>query len=485
MSNPALPKAGPLRQALVTVGESVDAPGSPPAPPSNADEWFVLTMMFRQWKVIVGAAILTAVVAFLVTMWIPETYEASATMIVTSADATAAAQVAAITNARTLLESRTAAAAVVSRLHLDASPYRLSAATFVERLTVGQIRDTNYLRVSLRLPSADLAANALNAYLEDSIELNRKLSIENATTVAQGLMKTQLDQARAAVNERTQQLQAARVASKVDILRKDVDHLAELRAFTRELDGAIRAEEGRIATAERELASRPRLLTTPRSASDGSLLDYTRRLTDEGAARRVPSTPAVTSPRPAAPGQAPLQPGNTSAKPSSAQEPSAPPRTITEGSFASNSLDPPLPLNLQNPYVDPVYEILEYQVAMGRTRLAGLQSQRAELAKTTTDPASELYAGEARVRRLELDYEIAMQVYKDLALRFEQAREYAVSHAAIIQVVDTATPPLSPIAPNRPLVVASAAVIGLMIGFLLALIRQLQLGQPHAPRVRG
>ena len=128
---------------------------------------------------------------------------------------------------------------------------------------------------------------------------------------------------------------------------------------------------------------------------------------------------------------------------------------------------------MESAFVDPVHEILEYQVAMGRTRLAALQAQRAELVRREADPVSELYAGEARVARLELDQELATQVYKDLALRYEQAREYAVSHAAIIQVADPATPPTFPVAPNRPLAVAGAAAIGLMVGFLIVVVRQL------------
>jgi uncharacterized protein involved in exopolysaccharide biosynthesis len=162
MSNPALPKAGRLRQALVSVTEPVEQGDIP----SAVDGLPALTLIFRHWVIILGCAVIAAIAAFVWTAWIPPTYEASATLIVTSADASAGAQVTAITNTRTLLESRTLAAPVIARFKLDAPPYALSPAEFAtNRLSVAQIRDTSYLRITLRMPSAALAADALHAFL--------------------------------------------------------------------------------------------------------------------------------------------------------------------------------------------------------------------------------------------------------------------------------------------------------------------------------
>jgi uncharacterized protein involved in exopolysaccharide biosynthesis len=474
MSNSALPKAGRLRQALVSVTDPVVQPDAA----SDVDGLFALRVVVRHWGIVLSCAVLAGIGAFVWTGWISPTYEASATLIVTSADASVGAQVTAITNTRTLLESRTVATPVIARFKLDAPPYALTPAEFVgNRLTVAQIRDTSYLRVTLRMPSAALAADALNAFLQESIELNRKLSIENATSVAQGLMKTQLDQARSTVDGRTKQVEAARTAARLEIVRKDVDHLTELRGFIRELDGAIQAERARVATAEGQLASRPRTLSVPRvSPAEGPLLEYTRRMTDEGAPQRIPQ--GTLAPAPVASAELP----DRSESPRTTPPPQ--PRTLTEGSITAGAaaVGAPLRLQMETAYVDPVHEVLEYQVVMGRTRLAALQAQRADLVRRDADPVSDLYAGEARVGRLELDHQLATQVYRDLALRYEQAREYAVSHAAIIQVADPATPPTHPVAPNRPLAVAGAVAIGLMVGFLIVMIRLLHLFQHGAPR---
>ena len=157
MSNPALPKAGHLRQALVDVTEAVDQRD----PPSGVDGLSALTVLFRHWAIVLACALIAGVGAFVWTGWTPPVYEASATLIVTSADASAAAQVTAITNTRTLLESRTLATPVIARFKLDAPPYALTPAELVSnRLTVAQIRDTSYLRVTIRMPSAALAADA-------------------------------------------------------------------------------------------------------------------------------------------------------------------------------------------------------------------------------------------------------------------------------------------------------------------------------------
>ena len=471
----------------------------------SVDNSLAGTLLVRNWALLLGCCIVAGLVGLTWTIWVDPTYEASATVVVASADAAAGAQVAAITNTRTLLENRTIAAAVINRFKLDAPPYRLTAADFVAaRLSVTQIRDTSYLRIALRMPSAQLAADALNAFLHESIELNRQLSIDNATSVAQGLMKTQLDQARSNVDGRSRQVEEARTAARLDMVKRDVEHASELRAFIRELDGAIQAERARVATAERELASRPRTLTTRRlSSAEGPLLEYTRRLTDEGAPTRVPEVNSLSSfsENRRSAGEQP-EPVDTTRKPPSSQVPttdaknkttsrsdtpkdrSAPdsvedvtrpaPRPLTEGSIGATrtELGPPMPLQMENAFVDPIHEILEYQATMGRTRLAALEAQRTELIKRQGDPVSELYEGQARVSRVELDHELAKEVYKDLALRYEQAREYAVSHAAIIQVADPATTPSHPVAPNRPLVVAAATAVGFLFGLLIVVVRQ-------------
>jgi uncharacterized protein involved in exopolysaccharide biosynthesis len=470
MRQPFAPVADPDAE-----GGSASRPG-PATAETDRSLWLVVS---STWRVLAVVALTCGAVAFAASYLIQPVYEARATLILTPADRTPAAQVAAVTNTRTLLESRTLAAQVLDASKLNQPPHLIDAETFIrECLEVAQIRDTNYLRLTLRLPSAALAADVLNALVEKGIELNRQLTIENATSVARGLMKSQLDEARGVLDKRTKELEAFRTTTQLEVLRKEVEQLTDLRSVITDLDADIQSERARVAEIEQQLARRPRVLDVPRAMTgEGPLLEHSRlsESTPDPIGR-----PAATPAEPPTPGVAQNVAQNATAL---AQHPTGPltepqnstasEKTKTNSTLrtrrtpAGSAMRPEAPpaLAFQDPFIDPVYEVLDYQLATARHKLAARQAQRAELVRKGSGPLTAMYAGEARLLRLELEQALATQVYKDLVLRYEQARENAVSHSASIQVADSAVRPRAAVAPNRALLSA----IGMSVGLLAAM----------------
>ena len=439
------PRAGPIRDALAP------APETPPVGDASIRRSVELPLWLvwaHRWPLVVTIAGVSALAGYLLSFTIPPTYEASAALILTPANNLPAVQVAAVTNARTLFESRALATAVIRELQVSDRGRLIHPESLVrDRLKVAQIRDTNYLRLTLRLGSPEEAAKTLNTLIERGIQLNRQLTVENTTSVARGLLKAQLDEARLTLDRRTKDLETLRDTARLEVVRTDVEQAAAARSVIAVLDGAIEFERARIAQGERQLSNRSRLLSHPRPPSTGNdLLESARRESEPDRPLPLPRTPSVSE---------------------------APP--------------PDMPSRPGDPLSDPVYEVLDYQIATGRNRLAALQAQRAELLKRGVGPLDQLYAAETKLERQKLEHQLASDLYKGVVLRYEQARESAMSQSANIQVADPATPPDGPAGPNRRLSAAVAGGFGLVLGLAFVLLSAIRNGfepvgarQPHS-----
>jgi G-rich domain on putative tyrosine kinase len=474
------PRAAPIRDALAPAPE---APLADDVSLRRSVELPLWLVWARRWPLVVGIAVVAGLGGYLLSFMIPESYEASATLILTPANTQPASQVAAVTNARTLFENRALATTVIRELQISHGGRLLHPETLVrDRLKVAQIRDTNYLRLTLRLGSPEEAAKSLNTLIERGIQLNRQLTVENTTSVARGLLKAQLDEARVNLDRRTKDLETFRDAARLEVVRSDVEQAAALRSIIAELDGAIEFERARIAEGERQLSSRSRLLSTPRSSARNALLDSARR---EGEPDRPLPAPAV-QPLPATQTEKPkpevtktegTKPeGTKTQRTTSENGTDNPPPVQRKPRLPQESPPPDLPSTPGDPLTDPVYEVLDYQVTTGRNRLAALQAQRVELTKRGAGPLDQLYAGEAKLERLKLEHELASDLYKGVVLRYEQARESAMSQSASIQVADPATPPDGPAGPNRTLSAAVAGGFGLVLGLSFVLFSAIRNG---------
>jgi len=121
---------------------------------------------------------------------------------------------------------------------------------------------------------------------------------------------------------------------------------------------------------------------------------------------------------------------------------------------------------------NPAYDSLSAQITRGQTRLAGLERRRSEMLASrkagarSPGPLNELHFRQVEAARLETDYDVAKQVYRDLALRYEQSR---ISVAGTVEIVDPAITPTQPVPRGRLRSVALGLIAGALFGGLAAL----------------
>src|SRR5262249_42712473 len=129
-------------------------------------------------------------------------------------------------------------------------------------------------------------------------------------------------------------------------------------------------------------------------------------------------------------------------------------------------------LDLSDPYANPVYQVLQYQIALSRTRLASLEARRQQLVGAQGLGGHELtslgslYPKEIQLQRLETEYELTKTVSTEVSLAYERARLQSAGMTARLQLIDHAIPPTRPMSRHR----VYAALVGAILAGAAALV---------------
>jgi len=435
------------------------------ARPDGADDEIDLGPYFRsiaaRWHVVLGAAVLTAVAVIVAMSMLPLIYEATATLIVVPAKLDAGEQPSA-TPFRILLENNLLATEVTKKFHLDEPPYRLTAQEFIRSAArVEDVRGLNILLVKVKLrDDGQRAADVANAVAHGMVALAQQIRDQEAALVS-GQLKAPMELARRQLNNAEAALRARRDQAQLEVRKSDLEAALDERQKLTSLTSRIADERARLAQAEQELEKHTRILGVPRvTGISGALLDAARRdaaLREEGQ-RKPPATDPPDSQQNSAkkPGE---RPGG--------QKPDAENRRERPAPGTATPEDPLAGLDLSNAALNPVFEVLEFQVATSRGRLAGLEKQRAAILGLSTGALTKgLYADEVEVERLESERALLQRVYEDIAFQFEQARASVARRSAQLQVINEAVAPERPLTRGRAL----GGGMGLVAGGLLACV---------------
>ena len=354
---------------------------------------------------------------------------------------------------RAMVENQSNVLRVMNELGLTGPPYRLTVSRMIDRhLQVDMLPDTNVIEVSARLNDPTLAARFANRLAERAVEVSKEASQQDIV-LARDTIKMQLDESRARLTQAESKLEAFRKEARVDAVRKDVSALLDERARLLPLLVEIEAEKARIQQTSEELGKLEKVRNVRRSVSPTTVLN---------------------PPQPPQPGQQVAQNQNQPGQPNQQNPQNNQLRPADRVEFKLRE-------DVMDPYVDPVYEILAQQLASSRTRLSGLEKQHAEILRATnqgkagTDKLSELYTAEAELERLQTELTLSKQVYMDVANRYEQARIQVAARSALLQMVDEAVPPETPVSPrvvrDTLLTTVVAGIIAAVILLLLAVVR--------------
>ncbi len=456
--------------------------GQQPELEDEIDFSYYRQTLLRQWKLLAAGAALGAIAGLTFAMMRPTLYEASTTVQVSQA-----ASAVNIATARALLQNNTLAAQTINETGLSSPPFNLTPQAFIAAVGIDEIPGTTLVRVKVRLSDPRKAAEASTILSRKAVELNSRIASSGSESVRQKLQQ-HLDGAAERFQEAEAKLLKYQNEAQVEVLRADTEAMLDERGDLLKLLIEIETEKGRLAAAEQEILRHERVLSVGRSvgseealrraaSSSNSLLpsDPTREnAARENAARENAARENAKSPSPTSankPGANRTR-GNT---------PSDEGPAVSNRSGSSSRMTPladPEALDLTNPFVNPVYQTLAFQIATSRTRLAGLERARREmvvvrkLGEDSFRQLSELHRRELELVELQARYELAAGVYSSLALRYEQSRSESVDRMVQLQVVDEAIPADQPLPKKH----VQSTGMGLMAGLALAAIVALAWG---------
>lgn len=406
------------RELTVSPVHGVRVTRAPEPPVDGADlAWYVRALQ-RHWIMAVVGALLGAALFFVLASSRALRYEGVTTLLVVPPSQAGAPQMNPATF-RAIVLNATLAAEVIDELKLKDTRDAITPQSFVERsLSVEEVRGTNVVRVAVQLSDPTLAAKASQRLAQKAVLLTQQITAQEGDTI-QDQLKVHVDEANGRLQQSEQALLKFQREAQVELVKEDTTAMLKERGALLRLLVDIESERARLASAEREIKRQQPLLQAPRlPASENALT----------------------------------------------------PKDTPEGEADPRRLD------LTNPFVNPVYQTLDYQVAMSRTRIASLERERDELVNvkkiggSELGRLSELYRRQIEQARLEADLDLARTVHKDLALRYAQSRTRALGSVAQLQIVDLAQPPDRPLPRKRLQNMVFGAAAGFVVAVVLILV---------------
>ncbi len=225
----------------------------------------LLEVVWHGWRVLIASAVVCAAIAAFVVSWQSTLYESSTTLLVAQSDESGTPPNTSSTpNVRALLANLEAAASIIEKFHLDQPPDSLTPGELVaNRLRVSQMRDTAYVKVTLRLASADTARKALAAFIQVATTLNRQIETDGGTLVTNELLEKRVEEAKRHLDDVGKELFDLRNTVQLERLETEADSSMKRRERLLELDAEIAAEKTRLSQGEKELAGRVRRESAP------------------------------------------------------------------------------------------------------------------------------------------------------------------------------------------------------------------------------
>jgi capsular polysaccharide biosynthesis protein len=314
---------------------------------------------------------------------------------------------------QTLAASHDVAAAAVSALGLDKAPRVVAPQALLQNhLTISGSQESGIIEFEAKMWTADLAARLANEMAHQLVGAARKLKAGQLASI-ESTLQEQVQTAHARLTDIEGRLTTANQDAGVDLLQTDVTSRLALRKELPGLAASIETEKARLGRAQEQLGTQERVRANPRAVD----------------------------------GAPPLDSGDAA------------------GGLALRS-------DSLNPFINPVYESLNQQIANSATSLAGLEKRRTELVDVLrvagdADPqVRALYAKKAAIEALQRDYEIARTAYIAVAGRHQEAALRLAGQAEDIRVLDSAA---VPIRRSSPRIVRNTAIWS-GIAFILACV---------------
>ena len=309
---------------------------------------------------------------------------------------------------RAIIESNAIAWDVIRSLGLDKPPHVLVSQTLLEdHLTIAASRETGVVTIQARMWTARLAADLANAFARRAVEVAKQHNAENTVNVKL-VLKKEFDEASKRLTAAESKFTQGNQDAALGVLTADVAARLRLRGELLDLTTSIKAEQARLRSTREELAKQDRVRANPRS------IDAPAAKADPDAARLELRSDAL------------------------------------------------------NPFINPVYESLNQEVAESTTKLAALEARRAQLVdvlhidRDNDASVRSLFAKQSEIDRLAREYGLARDAYTLVASRYNQVDLQVASRADELRILDGAEIPLRQASPRY----VRTMLLWLGVGFL-------------------
>jgi uncharacterized protein involved in exopolysaccharide biosynthesis len=461
-------------------------------------------ILLRHWLALFLGVFVGGAAGFAGASMRPVLYEGVTTILIGRSNS-----VVATATSRALLENRTIAAETLAEIGSHVSPE-----SFVtNQLAVEQVPSTNVMKVRVKLEDPVKAAQASRVLAQKAVELNRQVASEEGSAV-RGQLKALLEQAADRLKGAETEYVRYEDQAQIELLKRDTERMIAERGDLLKLRIDIETERARLAAAEQEIQKQEPVYALPRAVNAETALQWTaqrnaaaestsqvlRRVEDQSsslessASKPLPASPPA-EPRSKDPAKQELESAGREMQLRQKTDAelqrrlAAQSAAVVETQEALNQISnpssqvDPRSLDLTQPFINPVYQTLSFQIATSRTRLAALERQERELTVvrklggTRFEELTDLYRRTAELARLETNLDLAKQVYQTLTVRYEQSRAESVDSMVQLQVVDAAVAPESPLSRKR----GQAALLGATVGFTIAALIALWWGTRERP----
>lgn len=312
--------------------------------------------------------------------------------------------------AKTLLVDPPMVAQTIEELGLDREG--VSTQRFIdESLDIEPIPSTNLVRLSVVLHDPTKARLAASLLASKAIDLSGRIGRDTPAESRKAIEK-QLKEADQNLKDVEQRLVKFKSTANLDAVKSETTSRTLRKTDVDSVVIALDSERARLAALEQELAHQPAELRAP---------------LPRGAAGEVRSR----------------------------QSPGAPP------------IEP-------DPLANPVYTMLQYDIAQSRATISQLERKQRETLAMTSGAAianrrSELYDAELQLARLQAEYDARFRIYNAVLSQYEEAGRPAAS-AAQLQMVTAPVQADLPMPRNRRHYALLGGVLGLTCGIIAALV---------------
>jgi capsular polysaccharide biosynthesis protein len=431
--------------------------------------------LWQHRLILFAVAVLSVAIAWAIDWNRAPVFQASSRLMVSASKISDATSPVSMGTYQMMVSSQSLVSATLADLGLSNPPRSLSPASMGRNLTVQTIPDTYVIQLTARLDDPTLAAEFANRLADKSVDLARQTSRED-TIAARDTIKLQLDESRARLVEAEHELEVFQRKTSVHALQADVDAIIDERSRMLPLQVEIESERGRVTQIIEELSKQEPVRNVrsaligqgsfpvpapPRSAKRTSGEQTSPAEKTRPGEKSNPDEKSTTAGK-SSETRKTIPPRLSSAKRAEARERSSPSLALRDDAF--------------DPFVNPVYEILQQQLAVSRSNLMALEREHIAIVTAigpsgqTAKKIEELYRSKAQLDRLEMERDLARRAYVDVSNRYEQARIQVAARSAQMQVIDRAVPPTAPISPRPVRDAVFALAGGLMVASIAILL---------------